>query len=131
MNTRESSLVIDSWRKVSVDIEAAGGVFFERLFEKSPSLKTLFKNDLQTMQRQFTNMLNVIINGLEQADSLREPLKKLGETHRGYGAKQADYDLMSECLIETIEQCSQEILSQAEKLAWQKAFRLFSDMMNG
>ena len=130
MNNKEIKCVIDSWQRINVQTEKACYHFFNCLFKKEPSLEPLFDTNSQAKQRQYTNMLNLIVNGLEQINNLEESLQALGQTHKKYGATQSHYDAMRDSLIETINHSCDEKLSEEEENAWGKAFDLFSKMMN-
>ena len=84
--------------------DALGLLFYARLFELDPSLRDLFKVDLQDQAHTLMTMIKLSVEGLDERVELSYALRNLGARHVGYGVKLGDYDTVHTALLWTLEQ---------------------------
>ncbi|MEL7119958.1 MAG: adenylate/guanylate cyclase domain-containing protein [Bacteroidota bacterium] len=77
-------------------------VFYEKLFEKAPFVRQLFQTSMLEQGRLLTHMLGGIVYAISRPEYLILGLKKLGESHYGYGVREEYYPLVKETMLETI-----------------------------
>ena len=103
--------------------------FYQNLFDKTPRLRELFKNNMQQQERMLTHMVGGIVYSLSRPHFLSQGLKKLGRDHERYGVQPEHYPLVKSAFLETIqeelgEDCNPEILE-----AWNTALDVVTNFM--
>jgi hemoglobin-like flavoprotein len=122
-------LVQETFEKVRPISEAAAELFYNRLFELAPTLKSLFKGDMKTQGRMLMQMLDYAVTCLDKPDTLIPIIQDLGKRHVGYGVKGKYYKTVGEALIWTLEQALGKDFTPDVKEAWEEAYKLLSDTM--
>jgi len=129
MNTDQIKLVQKSFEKVLPISETAAELFYKRLFELNPSLKTLFKGDMKTQGIMLMKMLDYAVTGLDELDKIVPTIKDLGKRHVGYGVKEEYYETVGEALLWTLEKGIGGDFTRDVREAWAEAYKLLSDTM--
>ena len=129
MKVDQITLVQDTFDKVRPISEEAAKLFYNRLFELAPSLKSLFKGDMKTQGRMLMQMLDYAVTGLDRLDTIVLAIQNLGIRHAGYGVKDEYYETVGEALLWTLEQGLGKDFTPDVKDAWVEAYKLLSDIM--
>lgn len=129
INEQTLSLIQTSWQKMVPRREDIIQRFFRRLFETSPELEPLFSKDLHTQSRQFAGMLNLIINGIDQMDTIAPSLDTLGKTHRSYGITREQIKVMEDVLIDTFSQELGNAFTPELEMAWRESYNAITANM--
>ena len=104
-------------------------LFYQRLFELDPSLRSLFHNDLKVQQAKFLDTLNFIIEELDSSRNIAEPVQQLGLRHRYYGVQDAHYQTVAVALIWALEQSLGGSFTNEVRVAWQQTYYLLAELM--
>jgi nitric oxide dioxygenase len=107
---------------VLADPAAFGRRFYERLFEISPGLRALFPADLAVQQLKLAQMLCLVVASLDQTEKLEPTLQRLGESHRGFGAKPAHYVAVGEALLDTLAEINGVAFDDEARASWQRLY---------
>ncbi len=129
MNSEQIKLVQKSFEKVRPISETTAELFYKRLFELNPSLKSLFEGDLKTQGLMLMKMLDYAVTGLDEPDKILPAIKELGKRHVGYGVKEEYYETVGEALLWTLEKGICEYFTRDVKEAWAEAYKLLSETM--
>ncbi|MCR4288894.1 MAG: globin domain-containing protein [Candidatus Scalindua sp.] len=129
MKADQIMLVQKTFEKIRPISEVAAELFYNRLFELAPSLKSLFKGDMKTQGRMLMQMLDYTVSGLNKPDSIIPVVQDLGRCHVGYGVKEEYYETVGEALLWTLEQGMGKDFTPDVKDAWAEAYKLLSDTM--
>ena len=129
MKVDQITLVQDTFDKIRPISEKAAKLFYNRLFELDPSLKSLFKGDMKTQGKMLMQMLDYAVTGLDRLDTIVLAIQNLGIRHAGYGVKDEYYETVGEALLWTLEQSLGKDFTQDVKDAWTEAYKLLSDIM--
>jgi len=123
-------LVIESWKSLAPNSDQVGAIFYRRLFEIDPSLRTLFKDAVLDEQiRKLTTMLDLIVHWLDIPERLVPVLKQLGARHHGYGVQDEHYSKVGTALIGTLEEGLGDGFTPEIRSAWTEAYLLISSLM--
>ncbi len=122
-------LVQDTFHKIRPISEKAAELFYNRLFELAPSLKSLFKGDMKTQGRMLMQMLDYAVTGLDRHDTVAPTIQDFGKRHVGFGVTEEYYETVGEALIWTLEQGLGKDFTPEVKDAWAAAYKLLSDTM--
>ena len=104
-------------------------LFYDRLFEKAPELRDLFKVDIEAQGKLLTHMVVGIIYALSRPKNLVMGLTKLGGSHVHYGVKPSHYPVVLEVMMETLKDLFQSRWTARRALAWEKALTFITDQM--
>jgi hemoglobin-like flavoprotein len=129
MNMTQKALVQTSFAKVRPIAETAAALFYRRLFELDPTLRPLFKGDLEEQGRKLMDMLAMAVKALDRPEALLPALAALGRRHAGYGVNDHDYETVGEALLWTLEQGLGPSFTPEVREAWSTLYRLVADTM--
>jgi len=129
MDQATITLVQDSFRKVEPIAPLAAELFYKKLFEMDPSLKSLFKGDMEAQGAKLMKMIGIAVNGLNNLDAIVPAVKDLGTRHVGYGVKDKDYETVGGALLWTLEQGLGDDFTPDVRNAWADVYGLLAGTM--
>lgn len=130
MLTREQiALVKESFDSLRPIPKGIGREFYENLFALDPSLKALFKGDLDAQGAMFVSALGLAVAGLDDMMSGERPLRDLGQRHSAYGVTDAHFVTFREALVQTLRAQVGAGFTEAHAAAWRAAFDRISVVM--
>lgn len=129
MNMIQKALVQTSFAQIRPIADAAAALFYRRLFELDPTLRPLFKGDLEEQGRKLMDMIGLAVKALDRPDALQPALATLGRRHAGYGVNEHDYETVGEALIWTLDQGLGPSFTTEIREAWTALYRLVADTM--
>ncbi len=103
MTPRQIQLVQDSWDFVITNTKEAGNIFYTRLFEQSPHLKSLFKENMRDQERKLISLITFAVSKLNNLGEIMSDVQALGTRHKGYKVKDEDYGDVAKALLWTLE----------------------------
>ena len=122
-------LVQSSFNKVKPIADKAAELFYQRLFELSPSLRPLFKGNLKEQERKLMATLALAVEGLRQPGQIIRVVQDLGRRHAGYGVKAEYYDIVGEALLWALAQGLGAEFTTPVRRAWEEAYTFLSEIM--
>lgn len=131
MTPIQLDLVQSSWEKVVPIAPDAAKLFYGRLFEVAPSVRALFKSDVEEQGKKLMSIITTVVRGLKQFDRLEMTVWQLGRRHVAYGAVEAHYQVVAEVLIWTLEQGLGKDFTADVKAAWLAALNIIAGVMIG
>ena len=129
MNPAQQDLVRTTFAKLALMPEVAGALFYERLFDRNPELRPLFKHDMRIQGVKLMTMLAMVVYNLHEPGQVLPAVRDLGARHVGYGVKLADYDALKEALLWTLEQALGEDFTPEVREAWSTCYHELADEM--
>lgn len=129
MTKDEIELVKSSWAKVVPISDVAAVLFYGKLFELDPTLKSMFSDDMEEQGKKLMMMINTAVIGLDSLEQIVPAVKAMGERHAGYGVADAHYDTVGEALIWTLGQGLGDDFTDEVKNAWLTTYKLISETM--
>ena len=130
MNTREIELVQESFAKVQPIAVGAARLFYQRLFEIDPSLRPMFRGDLEQQGRKLMQIIGVAVGSLRQWDKIRPAVEEMGQRHAHYGVRDEHYATVAAALLWTLEQgLGKENFTDEVRDAWVAMYVRVSEAM--
>lgn len=110
---------------------ALGLRFYERLFDKYPSVKPLFNTPPAEQHKKLIASLGAILAGASNTEQLLPYLRAMAIRHIAYGTEAAHYPAVAENLLAVLaEHLSVEgEFTPAMHTAWQEALELIGGIM--
>jgi hemoglobin-like flavoprotein len=129
MTPTQIKLVQESWKQVLPIQDQAAQLFYGRLFELDPSLRGLFKGDMQQQGRKLMSMISVAVDGLKRLDTLVPGVRELGRRHAGYGVKDAHYTTVGTALLWTLNKGLGSAFTEELSHAWASVYGVLAQTM--
>lgn len=121
--------VRESFLKVSADLERAGELFYEKLFQIDPSLETLFVNDMRAQASKLMNTLSIVVSQLQTWPDLAPLVEDLALRHVAYGVKAEHYDSVGQALIDMMDDVLGEAFTDDMRTAWIRSYTAIAGHM--
>jgi len=122
-------LVRASFARVAPTKNTAADLFYARLFETAPQLRRMFPADMHAQKQKLMAMLAAAVAGLSDLDALIPKVKALGARHLGYGARAADYNVVGEVLLWTLERGLADAFTPEVRAAWTRVYGVLAATM--
>lgn len=129
MTPEEIALIRDSFAKVRPISGQAAELFYGRLFEVAPGVRTLFKGDMKEQGAKLMAAIGMVVTSLDRLEQVLPAVQALAKRHVGYGTEAAHYAVVGDCLLWTLDQGLGDGFTPETKAAWTKAYGVLSGAM--
>jgi hemoglobin-like flavoprotein len=129
MTPEQTMLVKSSWEKVQPISDKAAELFYGRLFELDPDLRSLFKGDMEEQGRKLMRMISTAVAALDRLEAIVPAVQQLGVRHVGYGVRDEHYDTVGAALVWTLQQGLGESFTAEVKEAWISVYGVLAGTM--
>jgi hemoglobin-like flavoprotein len=129
MTPEQKNLVQATFKDVVPIAETAAKLFYSKLFELDPSLKALFKGDMEEQGRKLMKIIGTAVNGLDRLEEIVPVVEDLGKRHVSYGVKDKDYNTVGTALLWTLQQGLDTAFTPRVEEAWTVVYTLLADTM--
>lgn len=129
MTPEQIDLVQGSWQKVVPISEAAAELFYGKLFELDPDVRSMFSGDMKEQGRKLMMILNTAVNSLKNLEAIVPAVKDMGIRHVAYGVKDEHYDTVGSALIWTLGEGLKDDFTEETKEAWIAVYTLVATTM--
>ena len=129
MTNDQIRLVKTSFRRIEPLGEEVAVLFYARLFKLDPSLRRLFTTDIRVQGGKLMQMLRLVVDGLDDLETIIPELHSLGTRHVRYGVKDRHYDTVGRALLWTFEKALKPDYPAETEEAWNAAYRLLAQIM--
>ena len=82
MDGRQIELVRTTWAKLVPIADQAAGMFYDRLFEIDPSVRSLFTGDMKNQGKLLVGMIDTAVKALDDLESIVPAVQDLGDASR-------------------------------------------------
>lgn len=132
MTREQKQLVRESFPDIR---EMAGPVallFYGRLFTLDPTLRPMFRQDIELQGRKLMDMLTAVVDNLDHFEGLAPTLRALGQKHAGYGVRPEHYETVAQALMWALGQALDTQFYPELRSAWLAIIEAVSrSMKNG
>ena len=120
-------------RKAFAQIEShqhvAALIFYKRLFELDPSLRPLFKNDIEEQSKKLMDMLAAALSMAEAPDQLTSVLEQMGARHATYGVETSHYATVGQALLDMLAETLGDEFTPLARQEWTALYVFISNAM--
>lgn len=121
--------VADSFALANRDPRGTGRLFYDCLFRRDPSLRRLFRGDLDAQGVKLMDTLNVVVGALGHPDAVLPVARDLARRHVAYGVRAEHYATVGAALIDTLGRACGRGFDAAARGAWGRAYAMLTDAM--
>lgn len=129
MTNKQIELIQGSWDMVLPIADQAGTLFYQKLFDAAPGVRALFKQDIQEQSMKLMRMLSYIVSKLNRLDDIMDDITHLAASHNKYGALPEHYDVVGNCLIETLRDGLGSSWNNELEEAWLTVYQIIKTTM--
>ena len=129
MTPQQIDLVQSSFRKVVPIAGTAADLFYDRLFEIAPEVRSMFPQDLGEQKKKLMTMLGTAVSNLHKLDQILPAVKDLGSRHKSYGVTAAHYAPVGAALLWTLEKGLGPDFTPDVRSAWTTVYTLLATTM--
>jgi hemoglobin-like flavoprotein len=120
----QKALVQETFVALLEDPEEVAALFYAKLFQLDASLKPMFKGDMVEQGRKLMQTLSVVINAINNLESVIPAVEALGRRHVQYGVKIEHYDTVGAALLATLEELLGPAFTLEVRDAWTATYGL-------
>lgn len=129
LTAKEVQLIEMSYQELIQNELDLAKCFYSNLFEMAPLIKPMFKSDQALIELHFNKLIHSAVRQIHQFEQLTEDLFALGQQHRGYGVKAAQFEIVKVALLLSMEYQLKARFTEAIKVAWAKYIDLIAKIM--
>ncbi len=123
------ALVQSSFVHVLPIVDAAGLLFYERVFTLAPGTRSLFGDDIALQATRTMAAVKTVVDGLDNIEQVAPFLVRLGARHVRYGVLPEHFDVVGAALLWTLEQGLGDLFTADVREAWAAAFSVIAGAM--
>jgi hemoglobin-like flavoprotein len=127
LTQQQIALVQSTFSQIGPMAETVAAMFYARLFEIDPSLRSMFKSDMRSQGQKLIQTLAVVVYALDRLEQIVPAVQALGRRHVDYGVKPEHYATVAEALLWTLEQGLGDDFTPEAKEAWTIAYSLLAN----
>jgi nitric oxide dioxygenase len=129
MTPDQVNIVQQSFAKVAPIADQAAVLFYDRLFEIAPAVKSMFPAEMSEQRRKLMATLTIVVNGLSSLETILPAVSSLATRHVAYGARAEHYPVVGEALLWTLERGLGDDWTADVAEAWTAAYATLSGFM--
>lgn len=129
LTPHQIGLVQSSFSKVEPIAELAAILFYRKLFELQPDLRSLFPRSIEQQGRKLMSVLMVAVGSLTNLPALLPVLQSLGARHVTYGVQPAHYEPLGDALLQTLQTVLGDNYTREVHDAWAGVYTLITGIM--
>lgn len=130
LSASQLAVLQETFVLVEANTDKISKLLFERLFQAAPDTKILFANTSpQAQGKKLIAALGDAIASVDDLASLAATANALGKRHRGYGVKDAHYDVLAEVFIGVLDEVLGDAFSREAREAWTLTYWLLANEM--
>jgi hemoglobin-like flavoprotein len=126
MNPTQIELLQASFRTLQPMADEAARLFYDRLFEMDPSLRPMFRGNMQEQGRKLMQMIGMAVGALHRLDQLLPAIENLSRQHAGYGVRNEHYITVGAALLGTLDITLGEAFTPEVRAAWTAMYEAVS-----
>lgn len=126
---QQKALVQESFKVVEKISDVAADMFYQRLFDIEPDLRSLFSEDLREQKKKLMGALKVLVNTLDNPDKLIPILEDMGRKHKTYGVVEDHFVPVADALVWTLEEGLGSDFTEEVRHAWTALYSAVASIM--
>lgn len=107
----------------------AAALFYNKLFELDPSLKSMFKGDMADQGKKLMQVLGVAVSSLKNLEAIVPTVQELGRNHVQYGVRPEHYNTVAEAILWMLGQTLGSTFTPEIKQSWTEVYTVLADVM--
>ena len=129
MTPKEIALVRQGFDQIAPMAQAAGELFYQKLFALDPSLRPLFCGEVAAQAGHLMAALAMVVRSLDDLGPVVGQIQALGRRHAAYGVQARMFDTVGQAFLATLEAGLGDSFTPDARAAWTAAYTLLAGAM--
>jgi hemoglobin-like flavoprotein len=129
MNPEQLTLIQHSFTAILNNPEHVAALFYRKLFEAEPNLRTLFPDDLSQQNRKFIFALDMLVRTARTPERLAPEAAELGKKHLGYRVRPEYFEPFGKALMSAFREYLRGAFTPEVETAWMELYRMLAGEM--
>jgi len=129
MTPTQIDLVQSSFAKVIPIADTAAELFYARLFELDPSLRSMFRSDMKSQGKKLMDSLKMVVGNLRNLDRIVPGVQAMAVRHVSYGVQDHHYATVGTALLDTLQKGLGDAFTDDVREAWLAAYTILATTM--
>lgn len=129
MNPTTTNNVQSTFNIIAPIADDAAALFYSKLFEIDPSLKSMFKEDMADQRKKLMQILGVAVSSLNNLEAIVPTVQDLGRRHVKYGVRPQHYNSVAEAILWMLAQTLGATFTPEIKQSWTEVYTVLADTM--
>lgn len=129
MNTEQLTRIESSFQAIAKDADRLVDRFYSILFETAPGVRAMFPDDLASQKKKLIAALAFVVGHLRKPEQLSLAVAELGARHAGYGAEDAHYPVVRDCMLEALSEVAGDLWTAELEHDWRGALDHIATLM--
>lgn len=130
LTAEEKQKIRASFARIAAKQQEAGEMFYQRLFELDPGLRTMFhRAPIETQAGKLMQVLAWVVERLDRVPELKAELHTLGRKHGEFGVEVDHYPLVGSALVWTFKKVLGPDFNRETESAWIELYTYLSGQM--
>ena len=129
MTPTQIDLVQSSFAKVIPIADTAAELFYARLFELDPSLRSMFRSDMKSQGKKLMDSLKMVVGNLRNLDRIVPGVQAMAVRHVSYGVQDHHYATVGTALLDTLQKGLGDAFTDDVREAWLGAYTILATTM--
>ncbi len=129
MTPTQIDLVQSSFAKVIPIADTAAELFYARLFELDPSLRSMFRSDMKSQGKKLMDSLKMVVGNLRNLDRIVPGVQMMAVRHVSYGVEDHHYATVGTALLDTLQKGLGDAFTDDVREAWLAAYTILATTM--
>ncbi|MEH6449202.1 MAG: globin family protein [Oleispira sp.] len=129
MNPSTINDVQSTFNIIAPIADDAAALFYSKLFEIDPSLKSMFKGDMTDQRKKLMQILGVAVSSLNNLEAIVPAVQDLGRRHVKYGVRPQHYNTVAEAILWMLAQTLGATFTPTIKQSWTEVYTVLADTM--
>jgi hemoglobin-like flavoprotein len=126
---RQTTIVKSSWNALTPYANETAHIFYTKLFQLDPSVKSLFATDMAAQRAKLVTAIGWAVGTLDNPEALRKPMAELGLRHASYGVRAGHYATVGAALLHALATALGPSFTDETRQAWATTYGAISRMM--
>lgn len=122
LTTTQKQLIEISYRAISLHLDQIGAQFYDHLFALDPSLRALFRNNINEQGMKLMQTIGFAVSNLHMPEVVSPVLKTLGQRHITYGVQPEHYAIVGQALLATLANVLGDEFTPELRIAWEQLY---------
>ena len=129
MTPEQVAIVQRTAAMVERDGDRFARAFYDHLFERRPSARCLFPEDLDLQRSRLLGETMRLVAAANDLPTFLERARELGQRHQAYGVHADDYPFVGDALVAAVELVAVDQWDPEAEAAWRRTYFLISEAM--
>lgn len=129
MTHEQIDLVQQSFKLLAGDMQSVAMLFYDRLFQLNPALRSMFRNSREEQALKLGHVLTIVVNSLHRLEQILPAVEELGRRHMNCGVTAEHYAVVGEALLSTLQSGLGNAFTAPVREAWTSAYGLLASTM--